>query len=96
MYNYYLFSTFEGGSVSYQHGWPSLALSVEGYYGSFDDDVYIAGSRVDVDARVSDLMGVVLNLRSHNLNLRVSYHAGYNETELPQLDLTRWPIRTAG
>jgi hypothetical protein len=96
VYNNYLFSTFNGGSASYQHAWPQLALTVEGYYGNFDGDIYIAGSRVDVDAKVNDLRGVVLNLRRQNTSLRVSYHQGDNITDLPELDALSQGLAQAG
>ncbi|ASP37481.1 hypothetical protein CHH28_01780 [Bacterioplanes sanyensis] len=73
-----------------------MALALEGYYGQFDGDVYIAGNRLGVDVRVTDLTGVVLNLLSHNINVRLSYHSGYNDTDLPDFDLIRVPLEQAG
>jgi len=96
VYNNYLFSTFNGISTSYRYAARSYALDLEGYYGYFDGDIFSAGSRVDVEARVNHLTGVVMSLSSHNLQLRLSYHQGQNDTELPELQPLQQGLIQAG
>lgn len=96
VYNNYLFSTFNGVSGSYNMAGEDFALNLEAYAGYFDDEIYTAGSRLNVDAKVSDLRGLVLNLNSHNVGLRLSYHAGYNETDIPNLNPLRLALTQAG
>lgn len=95
VYNNYLFPTFNGVSGSYNYAGEHFALYLEGYYGYFDGEIFMAGSRVDVEARVTDLKGAVINLRSNNLSLRLSYHNGHNKTEVPQVDPLRNSLRQA-
>jgi len=96
VYNNYLFSTFHGASASYRRAGLNYALDIEGYYGYFDGDIFAAGSRVDVDAEVKDLRGIVVKLRSHNIGLRLSYHQGENETDLPELQPLQQGLQQAG
>jgi len=95
VYNNYLFPTYNGISGEYSYAGRNFALTLEGYYGYFDGDIFMAGSRVDVGAKVSDITGLMLNLKSHNFDLRLSYHTGYNETDIPQLDPLRQALRQA-
>lgn len=96
VYNNYFFSTFNGASGSYNYAGRSFALNLEAYYGYFDDDIFMAGSKVNVNARVTRLHGIVANLNSHNVGLRLSYHNGYNETEISALDPMRSALLQAG
>ncbi|MAS24359.1 MAG: hypothetical protein CMI03_08670 [Oceanospirillaceae bacterium] len=86
VYGNYLFSTFNGVSGSYNFAGDNFAVNIEGYYGYFDGDVLIAGSKVDAAGRVDDLRGVVLNLNSNNIGVRLSYHRGYNDTRIGLLE----------
>lgn len=83
VYNNYLFSTFNGASASYNHSGSEVGLNVEIYSGTFDGDLYLAGTRVDVDAKVSNLAGIVATINSNNLSMRLSYHTGQNDTTVP-------------
>lgn len=85
VYNNYLFSTITGGSAIYQYTAADYTLSAEGYLGYFKGDIHSAGSRIDVEAKVNDLRGLVVNLSRNNLRLRLSYHQGENNTDLPSL-----------
>lgn len=96
VYGNYLFSTFNGVSGTYNYAGANYALSVEGYYGYFDGNILIAGSKVDAAGRVDDLRGVVLNLRSNNVGLRVSYHRGYNDTRIGLLEPLQDGLALAG
>ncbi|MAK90517.1 MAG: hypothetical protein CMI13_04685 [Oleibacter sp.] len=80
VYRNYLFSTFEGISGSYNYAGESFALNLENYYGYYDGPIRIAGTRVDVDGELNDLRGLVININSHNVGLRLSYHTGFNES----------------
>lgn len=89
VYNNYLFSTFNGASASYNHSGSELGLNVEIYSGEFDGDLYLAGTRVDVDAKVSNLAGIFTTINSNNLSLRLSYHSGQNDTTIPFVNKIR-------
>lgn len=86
IYNNYLFSTFNGASASYNHAGSDLGLNVEIYSGGFEGDLYLAGTRVDLKTKVSNLAGIVATINSNNLSLRLSYHTGQNETDIPFVD----------
>ena len=96
VYSNYLFSTFNGVSGSYNYAGSNFALNLEAYYGYFDGDILIAGSRVNVDGRVDDLRGLVVNLRSNNVGLRLSYHTGYNETRIYALEPLQEALQQIG
>lgn len=89
VYNNYLFSTFNGASASYNHSGSEVGLNIEIYSGTFDGDLYLAGTRVDLDAKVSDLAGIVATINSNNLSLRLSYHTGQNDTIIPLIEELR-------
>lgn len=89
VYNNYLFSTFNGASASYNHSGSEVGLNIEIYSGTFDGDLYLAGTRVDVDAKVSDLAGIVATINSNNLSMRLSYHTGQNDTTIPLVEELR-------
>ncbi len=79
VYNDYMFSTFEGANVSYNYVGEQLAYYFEGYWGQFDDELYINGFRTST--KVDDLKGLVVNVAKDNLSFRLSYHNGYVEIE---------------
>ena len=83
VYNFYLFSSFEGAFVRYDIPNKQYALNFEAYWGSFDDDYYIAETKVDVE--VDDLAGLMTNLQVNNFTFRLSYHQGNVNTKLPNL-----------
>ena len=85
VYNNYLFTTFNGISTSYFYSGRGFGLYLEGYYGSYEGDLYYAGGKIDVDARLDDMAGIVAMLQRNNIALRLSYHTGYNRTTIPQL-----------
>lgn len=96
VYGNYLFSTFNGVSGSYNFAGDNFAVNIEAYYGYFDGDILIAGSKVDAAGRVDDLRGVVLNLRSNNIGMRLSYHRGYNDTRIGLLEPLQDGLAQAG
>lgn len=85
VYNNYLFTTFDGISASYFYSGRELGLYLEAYYGNYDGDLYLAGGKIDIDARLDDMAGLVVMLQRNNVALRLSYHAGYNRSTIPQL-----------
>jgi len=85
VYRNYLFSTLKGISASYSFAAEDFAINAEGYYGYYKGDIQIAGTRVNVGGDIEDLRGLVLNLHSHNIGLRLSYHKGYNQTKIYSL-----------
>ncbi|WP_430461782.1 hypothetical protein ACQUQU_03060 [Thalassolituus sp. LLYu03] len=96
VYSNYLFSTFNGVSGTYNFAGDNFAFDIEAYYGYFDGDILIAGSKVDAAGRVDDLRGVVLNVRSNNIGLRLSYHRGYNDTRIDLLEPLQNGLAQAG
>ena len=96
VYRNYLFSTFKGASGSYNYTGLNYSLNLEAYYGYYDGDILIAGKRVDVDGKLTDLTGVVLNLSSHNFGLRLSYHYAYNESIIYSLLSLQQALEQAG
>ncbi|QTH64369.1 hypothetical protein J1N51_02460 [Psychrosphaera ytuae] len=83
VYNFYLFSSFEGAFVRYDIPNKQYALNFEAYWGAFDDDYYIAETKVDVE--VDDLAGLITNLQVNNFTFRLAYHQGNVNTKLPNL-----------
>jgi len=96
VYNNYLFSTFNGARGSYFYSGSELALNLEAYYGHFKGDLFLAGTKVDVEAEVDDLAGLVATLSHNNLSLRMSYHQGHNDTVIPAVELIKQPLRANG
>ena len=86
VYNNYLFSTFDGVSASYFYSGPGFGLYLEGYYGNYEGDLYLAGGKIDVDAKLTDMTGLVMMLQRNNVALRLSYHSGFNRTTITQLE----------
>lgn len=85
VYNNYLFPTFNGASASYFYSGTDFGLNLETYYGYFRGDLFLAGSRVDVETKVDDLAGLVATVSRNNLSLRLSYHQGENQTVIPYI-----------
>ncbi len=96
VYNNYLFANFNGASASYYYAGNSLALNLEAYYGYFKDDLFLAGSRVDAEAEVEDLTGIVATINRNNLSLRMSYHQAHNKTEIPNVSQLRSQLYALG
>ncbi len=96
VYNNYLFSNFNGASASYYHSGNSLALNLEAYYGYFKGDLFLAGTKVDVETEVEDLAGIVATINRNNLSLRMSYHQAHNTTEIPNVSELRSQLYALG
>ncbi|WP_034475181.1 hypothetical protein [Aestuariibacter salexigens] len=71
-YSSFLFSTYEGVSATLRFPLEYFSASLEGYYGTFEDELLLTGTRVYTD--IKRLNGLVLNLQGANLNFRGSYH----------------------
>ena len=96
VYNNYLFSNFNGASASYYHAGNTLALNLEAYYGYYEGDLFLAGSKVDVKTEVEDLTGIVATINRNNLSLRMSYHQAHNKTEIPNVSQLRSQLSALG
>lgn len=83
VYSSYMFSNITGALASYEWVGKELAVSVEGYWGEFDDDYNIVD--VDLDLKVDDLRGVISNVRYENWDLRAAFHQGDIKVDLPSL-----------
>lgn len=81
VYNFYLFSSFEGTFVRYDIPNKQYAFNIEAYWGEFNDDYYIGETKVDVN--VDDLAGVIANLQVDSFTFRMSYHQGDVDTKIP-------------
>lgn len=96
VYNNYLFSNFTGASASYYQSGNTLALNLEAYYGYFKGDLFLAGTKVDVETEVEDLMGLVATVSHNNLSLRMAYHQAQNETVIPNVNALRSILYSQG
>ncbi len=83
VYSDFVFKKFRGIDLRYSHITDDYSAHIETYYGSFNDDVFINDSKLDVEAE--NLMGLIGELRIDNLHLRASYHIGDVSLELPSV-----------
>ncbi len=72
VYSSFFFSSFDGVMASYEFAGKEFIMNFEGYWGSFDGNIYVAND--EVDAKVNDLRGIISNLSYQNWTFRASYH----------------------
>ena len=94
VYNPAMFSNYTGLSAAYEFNIQDWSIETEAYWGRFDDEITIGARQLDV--KVDDLSGIVLNLQRDNLRLRASYHRGDVDASLPQLSAFAQQLRGAG
>ena len=94
VYNPAMFSTYTGLSATYRFNIQDWGIETEAYWGRFDDEIAIGARQIDV--KVDDLSGIVLNLRRDSLRLRASYHRGDADASLPELSAFAQQLRGAG
>ncbi|MDP2562823.1 hypothetical protein [Psychrobium sp. 1_MG-2023] len=75
VYSEYVFSTFEGANVTYNVSLGDNNYFLEGYWGRFDDSVFVEGE--EFNPKVKNLRGMVFNLERDNLSYRLSYHVAH-------------------
>ena len=94
VYTPYMFPDYTGVSAAHRFNIQHWTIAAEAYWGKFDDDVSVGGRQIDV--KIDDLSGLVLELRRGNLRLRTSYHRGDMDASLPQLSRLTQQLRDAG
>lgn len=93
-YDTAFFSTFDGIMANYQFNFNNLLINYEGYWGRFDDKIYLASQ--EIDTKVTDLMGVNASLSYKNFTLRASYNQGDAEIEQQQAKQFSQQLRQFG
>jgi hypothetical protein len=79
-YDTAFFSTFEGVHASYEFSFEDWIMNVEGYWGYYDDKIYLASG--DIDTKVTGLYGFNTSLSYQNWVLRAAYNQGFASLEL--------------
>lgn len=74
VYQGFLFSNFKGANISYNFAIEDVGYYFEGYWGEYDDRLYVNDD--EFDTRVNDLRGTVAHINISNFSFRVSYHTG--------------------
>jgi hypothetical protein len=82
--DYSIFTTYTGANASLSHLFDGLQLYLEGYYGNFSGDIFVADSIFD-NAGADDLQGVIAKVSSNNLEFRVAWHETTASTDSPEL-----------
>jgi hypothetical protein len=73
LYGAFLFSNYEGGSITYRFATEEANVDVELFAGQYDDDVFNAGEKIDVDVEL--MWGVIAKAQFEKLELRAAYLA---------------------
>ena len=73
-YDTAFFSSFDGVLANYQFSVNDWLIHYEGYWGRFDDKIYLASQ--EIDTKVNDLFGVNASVGYKNLTFRASYNHG--------------------
>lgn len=83
VYSSIFFSTFDGILANYEWSREQYVIGLEGYWGSYNDDISKGG--VVLDTKVNDLRGLITKLSFDNWLLRAAYHTGDASFELDEL-----------
>ncbi len=94
LYNGVLFPTYDGLNVKYRFGTQEVQMSLEGYYGEFNDQYDIANLTVQPD--VENFAGLIGNLRWQYLSAQLGYHRGDIDLVLDQLNGLAGVLQQAG
>lgn len=73
-YDTAFFSTFDGVLANYEFSVDEWWINLEGYWGRFDDKIYLASQ--EIDTQVIGLFGVNASLGYRNFTVRASYNQG--------------------
>jgi hypothetical protein len=73
-YDTAFFSTFDGVLANYEFTINDWVINYEGYWGRFDDKIYLASQ--EIDTQVIGLFGVNTSVGYKNFTMRVSYNEG--------------------
>jgi len=83
VYPRHFFSTFDGAMVSYEIPGKEFSLNIEGYWGYFNEDITVAERTVN--AKTTNLSGLIGHINYNNWTFRGSYHQGLTSVELNDL-----------
>jgi hypothetical protein len=84
VYNSIFFSTFDGILANYQWSGKKVGFDIEGYWGSFDDNINTDGT--EVATKVNNLHGIITKINYDNWTFRASYHSGNTVIELTEFE----------
>jgi hypothetical protein len=93
-YDTAFFSTFDGALANYQFVLSDWLIDVEGYWGRFDDKIYLASE--EINTQVIGLFGFNTSLSYQNLTLRASYNQGDVNIEQEEARLFSQQLRQFG
>lgn len=98
IYNSYQVSSYDGANVRYVSSVDDLVYSFEGYWGSNDNELNIAGiiEGVSIQPEVNDLRGVIVGLRMNQWSARASINALRVNAFIPELQLITDTLNAAG
>lgn len=85
---------FDGGSVQYGFNIDDVNINAQVYGGSFQDDVYI--SNTNVDLTLESLQGYILKLNWQGFGIRGSFHTADVQMKLAEVNDFEDNLRLAG
>lgn len=71
LYSSYLFSNFDGLSVTHRNTFADLNIDIEAYWGTYDDSVFVGGDEVNIE--VDEILGLIFQVQHDNLQVRAAY-----------------------
>jgi hypothetical protein len=93
-YDTAFFSTFDGVLANYQFALNDWQINYEGYWGRFDDKIYLASE--EINTQVIGLFGFNTSFAYKNLSLRASYNQGDVNIEQEEARLFSQQLRQFG
>ncbi|MDO6694543.1 hypothetical protein Q4574_14700 [Aliiglaciecola sp. 3_MG-2023] len=80
-YDTAFFSTFEGVLANYQYVYDAWVMNFEGYWGYYDDKIYLATG--EIDTKVTGLYGFNTSASYNGFTFRAAYNQGNANLTLP-------------
>ncbi|MEP1448949.1 MAG: hypothetical protein ABJK37_22790 [Paraglaciecola sp.] len=80
-YDTAFFSTFEGLLANYEYNLGSWVMNFEGYWGIYDDKIYLASG--EIDTKVTGLYGFNTSAAYDSWTFRAAYNQGNADLTLP-------------
>jgi len=94
IYSSNLFTNYEGLNVSYQTSFDDLLVSVEGFWGDYDDE--FTTNTLTIDLEVADLIGLILNGKYGNFEARIGHYEGNAAFDIPGIAQLAGQLRAFG
>ena len=94
VYDTAFFSTFDGALASYEFAISDWVINYEGYWGRFDDKIYLASQ--NINTQVIGLFGVNASVGYKNFILRASYGQGDIDIEQDEVEQFSQLLRQFG